>query len=373
MNLRRSLLSPVLAGTALVLLALPVRADPSFAEVAAAVNAKTVKLFGSGGFQGLAAYGSGFLISEDGYILTVASYILDTRDLRVHLADGRRYSQVKVVAVEPVLDLAVVKIDGVDNLPYFDVIEAAKKPLAEPGTGILAFSNIYEIATRSEPLSVQRGYIAAFSRLQGNKGVFTAPFTGDVYFVDAITNNPGAAGGPVTTRKGELLGIIGKEVKNQLSATWVNYAIPVQANGRGKRKGNDVLVSLTDMLTTILIKKEPYEATEPTKKVAVKQSYSGIVLVPDVLERTPPYVEDVEPGSPAAQSGLRPDDLVVYVDGLQVISIKTFKEVVDFAPPGTELVLEVQRGNKFETVKIKLAKLPDDKKVDDKKPIVKEP
>src|SRR5438067_13387330 len=106
MTVRRSIPCPTVAGAALVLLALPVRADPAFAEVAAAVNAKTVKLFGSGGFQGLAAYGSGFLVSDDGYILTVASYILDTRDLRVHLADGRRYSPVQGVAVEPAPGLA---------------------------------------------------------------------------------------------------------------------------------------------------------------------------------------------------------------------------------------------------------------------------
>jgi serine protease Do len=82
------------------------------------------------------------------------------------------------------------------------------------------------------------------------------------------------------------------------------------------------------------------------------------VLVPNVLERTPPYVEDVDPGSPAALAGLKPDDLIVYVDGIQVISIEAFNNIVDYCPPGTELTLEVQRGNKLETIKVRLMKRP---------------
>src|SRR6266567_2210235 len=66
---------------------IPVRAEQSFAETAKDVNQKLVKLFGSGGFQRLASYGTGVVISPDGYVLTVASHILDTQDLRVHTYD----------------------------------------------------------------------------------------------------------------------------------------------------------------------------------------------------------------------------------------------------------------------------------------------
>src|SRR3954454_10833862 len=90
---------------ALILFALPARADESFAGVAGEVNTKLVKLFGSGGFRGLVSYGTGVVVSPDGYILTVASHLLDTQDLRVHLYDGLRY-HAKVVVVEPELDVA---------------------------------------------------------------------------------------------------------------------------------------------------------------------------------------------------------------------------------------------------------------------------
>src|SRR6266496_4451910 len=69
-----------LAVMAACLWAAPARADESFAEVAQSINNKMVKLFGSGGFRGLAHYGTGILVTSDGYILTVAAPMLDTRE-----------------------------------------------------------------------------------------------------------------------------------------------------------------------------------------------------------------------------------------------------------------------------------------------------
>src|SRR5947209_12431007 len=143
----------LLAVAAFLLPAAPARADESFADVAQEVNQKLVKLFGSGGFKGLVSYGTGVLVSPDGYILTIASPMLDTQDLRVHLYDGRRF-HAKVIVVEPELDVALVKIDKAGDLPYFDMAQAAQRPLVANGTGVLAFSNLFEVATRDEPVSV---------------------------------------------------------------------------------------------------------------------------------------------------------------------------------------------------------------------------
>src|SRR5260221_194208 len=83
--------------------------DP-FKDTAAEVNKKMVKVYGSGGFRGLPAYGTGILISPKGHILTSANHLLDTQDLRVHLGDGTRY-HAKVVVIEPVLDAAIIRLD----------------------------------------------------------------------------------------------------------------------------------------------------------------------------------------------------------------------------------------------------------------------
>jgi serine protease Do len=342
-----------------VLVANSAIADDSFAGVAEQVNSKLVKLFGAGGVRGLASYGTGALVSPDGYILTVQSHILDTQDLVVHIADGTRY-HARVVAVEPELDVALLKIGGEkekieEPLPYFDVIDSAKRPLAEPGTGVLAFSNLYQIATRDDPLSVQRGVISAFSKLYGKAGFFDTPYTGSVYVIDAVTNNPGAAGGVITTRKGELLGLIGKELRNELTQTWINYAVPIGAKiDVPLGDGHTVTVSIPDLVE----KKEKYQPPKSNRDKGKGGGFTGIILVANPVEHTPPYVEEVIPNSPAAKAGLKPDDLIVYVDGLPVATIQSFKDVLERYRPGVELKLEVRRGDRLTTVPLTLTELP---------------
>jgi serine protease Do len=311
--------------------------EPTLAGVAEDANRKMVKLFGSGGFRGLNSYGTGILVSPDGYVLTVASPLLDTPDLIVHLFDGRRLSA-KTIVAEPELDAALVKIDKVDDLPFFDLRKAAKAPPAQPGEWVLAFSNQFQIATREEPMSVQHGVIAAYSKLHGRRGIFDAPYTGEVYILDAITNNPGAGGGALTTHRGELLGLIGKELRNSLSDTWINYAVPIQMLAGFVEKG---------------IKGEYKPITRP-KSASGPKGYHGIILVPDVVERTPPYVEDTEAASPAEKAGLKPDDLIVYVDGEKIVSIKELRDVLEKGRPGTVFKLEVRRGDKLTTIDLKL-------------------
>lgn len=352
-------------------------ADP-FADVVKASNRKLVKLFGAGGFSRLNNYGTGILVSKDGHILTVASQLLDTSDLVVHLYDGQRL-RAQVLATEPELDAALVKIrldgkkpdepNGLD-LDHFDFFEAAKRPPAQPGDWVLALSNTFEIALRDEPLSVQRGVVSAYTKMAGRRGVFEFPYTGDVYVVDAITNNPGAAGGALVTRKGELLGVIGREIKNVQSDTWMNYAIPLAAktdikfrefvkdkDGRDVEQEKTVTVSMPEFVKLAMEGK--YKAVTRAKVVAGTGGFHGIVFVPNVLERTPAYIEDVIPGSPAEKAGLRPDDLVSFVDGEPVVSIKAFNEFVGKnTRAGTVIRLEVRRGESLQTVELTLAAQP---------------
>jgi serine protease Do len=336
-------------------------ADDSFAKVAEEVNLKLVKLFGTGGFKGLASYGTGVIVSKDGYVLTVNSHILDTRDLRVHMPDGTRYTA-KVVAREPVLDVALVQIEAgkraLEIEHYFDVVAAAKRPVLEPGTHVLAFSNQFQIATREEPMSIQRGVVAAYAKLAGRIGIFEAAYRGNVYVVDAITNNPGAGGGVLTTRKGELVAMIGKELRNELTNTWVNYALPFNASVEATDKeGRKIQVTILDLVT----KKDKYKPAPEAPKVA-NLVYHGMVLVPNVVERTPPYIEEVIVGSPADRAKLKADDLIVYVDGLPVQDINAFNTILANYSPRSEIKLEIQRGDKLLTVPLTLERPAEKKK-----------
>jgi serine protease Do len=351
---------PRLAVAALVVCTLvaALAAQESFTNTAAQVNKKMVKLYGAGGIKGMPAYGSGILVSADGHILTVNNHILDTPDLRAHLADGRMM-HAKVVAREPELDAALLKIEEeVENLPFFDIAKAVKQPMAETGDWILCHSNEFQIATRAEPMSVQRGTIMAVAALRARRGIFDPPFSGEAYFLDTIACNPGAAGGVLTNRKGELLGILGRELKSSLSETWVNYAIPIQTRIDIVREDGSKARVDYDIFVREGIEKK-YKASDRKKSGKEgKGGYHGIVLVPNTVSVTPPYIEEVVPGSPAAKAKLQPDDLIVYVDGELVLSIKAFRDVVSHTAPGMVMQLEVQRGMQLKTFKLTLEDYP---------------
>jgi serine protease Do len=344
-----------LALSAFVMALGPAAAQESMTPVAREVNRKMVKLFGAGGFKGLPSYGTGILVSPKGYILTANNHILNTVDLRVHLYDGR-FFHAKVVAKEPDLDVALVKLEEkIDNLPYFDFATEADRALAPVGTWIMALSNQFQVATRNEPMSVQHGVIAAYTDLRGRRGVFEAPFQGKVYFLNVIACNPGAAGGIVTDRKGHLLGIIGRELKNKLSDTWINYAVPIQSRTEIIRDGKTVNVSMADFVKEAMEGK--YKQGKKKEVVKGGGGYHGLILVPNVVTVTPPYVDTVSPDSPAAQAGIRQDDLIVYIDGELVSSIKDFRSIMEIYHPGDELRIDVQRSGRLETVTLKLGKL----------------
>lgn len=270
---------------------------PSFADVADAVQPKIVKIYGAGGLRGLEAYQSGFLISADGHLLTAWSYVLDSDVVTVTLSDGRKF-EAELVGADPRTEIAVLKIDA-EDLPYFELEGAQAAPR---GTRVLAFSNLFGVATGNEAASVLHGLVAARTSLHARRGAYATPYRGSVYVLDAITNNPGAAGGALTNRAGELLGMLGKELRNSFNNTWLNYAIPIGE-----------LASTVEGIRAGKVPSEPDEASsKPSHPFALDAV--GIVLVPDVLERTPPFIDAVRSGSPAAAAGLRSDDLVILIN-----------------------------------------------------------
>jgi S1-C subfamily serine protease len=335
------------AAVALAMLAIAprVRAAESLAATIDAVQAKIVKIYGAGGVRGLEAYQSGFLISESGHVLTAWSYVLDTDYITATLDDGRRF-EAKLVSFDPRLEVAVLKIEATE-LPHFDL--AAAVP-GEVGTRVLAFSNLFGVATGDEAASVQHGVIAVKTRLDARRGVFETPYHGSVYVLDAMTNNPGAAGGALVNDEGELLGMLGKELRSAQNNIWLNYAMPIDE----LRASVEAIVAGRD---------RPAEQTPQDRPDHPADLASlGLVLVPDVLERTPPYVDLVRSGSPAAVSGLKPDDLVVYLGENIVQSCKNLREELARLERDAELRVVVMRGQELVEVVIKPVGAPEENK-----------
>lgn len=301
------------------------------------VQPKVVKLFGAGGLKNLAAYGTGFLVSAEGHIVTVWSHLLHNDVVTVVLSDGRKFFG-KVIGADSSKDVAVLKIDA-DNLPYFDLNEVRA---AGPGSRVLAFSNMFKVATGDEYLSVQQGVIAASTMLKARKGRYQAPYKGEVYVVDAVTNNPGSAGGVLTTREGKLLGMIGRELINEETNTWFNYCVPI----------SQVKISIDNIIAGTFKREDPLHADTPSGQVNLLEM--GIVLVPDVVYRTPAYIDAVVSGSQAAELKLQPDDIIVFANGELVPSIRALHEMLSRVAAGDDLKLVVRRGDSLQNVTLRI-------------------
>lgn len=302
-------------------------------EAIDSVLPRVVKIFGAGGLRNLEAYGTGFLVSAEGHIVTVWSHLLDTESVTVVLDDGRRF-QAETLGFEPTLELAVLKIDA-ERLPYFSLDEIAQ---AGPGTRVLAFSNMFQVAVGDEPVSVVHGVIAAVGPLAARRGRYEVAYSGTVYIVDAVTNNSGAAGGVLTTRDGRLLGMIGRQLQNADSNTWMNYAIPA----------SELVETIRQIQTGDFSRNRDDESF--SREPGFTAADFGIVLVPDVVERTPAYIDAVVPDSAAEAVALRPDDLIVFANGRLVPSCRALEAELARLQPADDLTLVVRRGGALVTV-----------------------
>src|SRR3954468_3307341 len=311
----------------------------SFAEVARQVQPKVVKIYGAGGVRGLEHYQSGILISDKGHVLTVSSYVLDSDEVTVVLDDGRRYTA-QQLAADPLTDIAVLKFDSSgDEIPHFDLSAATA---VEPGTRVLAFSNLFGIAAGDEPVSMLHGVVSAVAPLEARRGSFTTNFHGNVYVVDASANNPGAAGGALTDSKGRLIGMLGKELRSNLTDSWLSYALPVRA----------FAPTVEDILAGRFTPAELKEVDRPTNPLSL--AALGIVLVPDVVPRTPPYIDRVVPNSPAASAGLRPDDLLVMIDSQVASSCRQAVQLIERLEHDATVRVGILRGEQFLEVTLKV-------------------
>jgi S1-C subfamily serine protease len=331
-SVRAKLLSGCLSLAALTVSALwlspPACAQSSFVQTIDEVQPKIVKIFGAGGLRGLEAYQSGFLISGEGHILTVWSYVLDSDVVTVYLNDGRKF-QAETVGMDPRTEIAVLKIDAT-SLPHFNLDESVT---LDAGARVLAFSNLYGVAFGNEAASVLKGAVAAKTDLAARRGAYETNYRGTAYVLDAMTNNPGAAGGALTDRRGRLAGLLGKELRSSLTNLWLDYAIPIGE-----------IATPVEQIIAGKFRPTPRDESVKKPKEAHTLALLGINLVTDFLPKTPPFVESVKSGSPAAKAGVRTDDLILFVNDRVVPSCKQLADELSFVDRLDPVKLTIQRG-----------------------------
>jgi serine protease Do len=177
--------------------------------------------------------------------------------------------------------------------------------------------------------------ISAKAPLDARRGAHVTNYHGEVYIVDAAANNPGAAGGALTDSQGRLLGMLGKELRSGLTGTWLNYAMPVSA----------FETTVEEILAGRFTPAELSEADRPDNPLSL--AALGIILVPDVVTRTPPYLDRVVADSPAAKAGLRSNDLLVMIDSQVATSCRQAVNLIERLESDAKVRISVLRGEEF--------------------------
>ncbi|MFN7889214.1 MAG: S1C family serine protease [Pirellula sp.] len=299
------------------------------------VQEKVVKLFGAGGAKGLESYQSGVLVGSDGYILTSWSTVLDVTSVRVVAYDGRRLNAT-VVGVDPPNEMALLKVDDA-GLSGFELDTSIA---TRPGQRVFGVSNLFGIATGNEYCSVQKGVVMAIAPLTQRRGKTKSLYQGKVYVLDVMTNNPGAAGGALIDIQGRLIGILGKEIRDEQAGIWLNYALPldvVQASMDRILKGNT-----SADLESIKTVDKPHRLAD-----------LGLTLIPDVLAKTPAFVDQVRKGSIADRSGIQTNDLILLANEQRIDSRKSFERVLSTLNRADSFELLVQRGQELIRIQVR--------------------
>jgi serine protease Do len=272
--------------------------------------------------------GSGVIIRADGTILTNNHVIQGADEIRVTLADKRTFDA-KLVGTDPKSDLAVLKLQNAPRdltpLPFGD------SDKLRTGEVVLAIGDPFGVGQ-----SVSMGIVSAKGR--ANMGIVDYE---DFIQTDAAIN-PGNSGGALVNLKGQLIGINTAILSRSGGYQGIGFAIPssmVQSiMGSLIEEGKVVRGWLGVMIQDL---------TPELAKALEINATSGVL------------VSEIMPGTPAAKAGLKPQDVIVEVDGKKMTSSAQLRREVAAHRPGSKLPMKVLRDGDEEIVSVELGTLPE--------------
>lgn len=277
--------------------------------------------------------GSGFILSNDGLILTNAHVVDQADQVTVILKDGRSLNG-RVLGEDTLTDVAVIKVDA-SNLP---TVQFGNSETLRPGEWAIAIGNPLGLDN-----TVTAGIISATGRTSGDIGV-TDKRVGFIQTDAAI--NPGNSGGPLLNQYGDVIGmntaIIG-------GAQGLGFAIPINTARRIATqiisKGQVSHPYLGIRMTTL----------SPELKQRLNQDRSSRIQVQD---DSGVLVFEVLPNSPASRSGLLPGDVIKKINGQPIFKASQVQQKVDETEIGGNLQVEIRRANRPGIINIRTAALP---------------
>ncbi|WP_019142325.1 Do family serine endopeptidase [Noviherbaspirillum massiliense] len=272
----------------------------------------------------VASLGSGFLISQDGYILTNAHVIANTDEVRVRLTNKRDY-KAKVIGADPYTDVALLKIDAT-GLPVVKIGDPNK---LEPGEWVAAIGAPFGFDN-----SVTVGVVSAKGRM--------LPSGSYVPFIQTdVAVNPGNSGGPLFSTRGEVIGINSQIYSQTGGYMGISFAIPI-----------DIAMDISKQL------RESGKVVRGYIGVQLQELSYDIATSLGLKEARGALVAAVQRGGPAAKAGIEPGDVIRGIGGQPVETLADLARVVGSTKPGTTVDAEVWRKGEKRSVKMTVATLP---------------
>ena len=271
--------------------------------------------------------GSGVIVTNEGHIITNSHVVSDGEgnqvdQIEVQLSDGRT-SKARLIGSDSQMDIAVLKIDN----PGVKPLKLADSDSVQPGDFVVAIGN---------PFGLQETVTDGIISWKGQPN--STDFRGDLLQTNAAIN-PGNSGGPLINLRGEVVGINEQIVSSSGGSQGIGFAIPsnaVRAVLEGVLRHGRVIRGYLG-----IVSRAPQSAQSPTDN-------EGVV------------VDQVMPGSPAAQARLQPGDVVRKFNGRDVQNITALRKMVSQSELDKNVELEVLRDGKPLNVTTQIKEQPED-------------
>ena len=282
------------------------------------------------GEQRIRGQGSGFIIREDGIVLTNAHVIDGADEVVVKLIDKREF-KAKVLGADKATDVAVLRIEG-RNLPTVKIGSSANTRVGE---WVLAIGSPFGFEN-----SATAGIISAKSR--------SLPDDSYVPFIQTdVAVNPGNSGGPLFNMAGEVVGINSQIYSRSGGYQGLSFAIPIdvamsvqeQIVKHGKVQRGRLGITIQDVNQSLA---ESFKLDKPAGAL----------------------VASIENDSPAAKAGLEPGDVILSVNGKEIVSSNELPPLVAAIRPGETAKLQVWRKGASREVSVKVGGQKDEKATD---------
>ncbi|MBQ9732470.1 MAG: Do family serine endopeptidase [Alphaproteobacteria bacterium] len=264
--------------------------------------------------------GSGFIISEDGYIVTNAHVIDKAQEIMVTLADGQIMSA-KVIGMDSKTDLAMIKIETMQPLK---TVKLGDSDAIRVGDWIIAIGNPFGLGG-----SVTAGIVSAKSR-DIDAGAY------DNFIQTDASINQGSSGGPMFNLNGEVIGINSAIYSTTGGNIGIGFATPI---------------NLAKFVIAELQSKGKVERGWLGLKIQAQSLEDGIVI------------SSITPDSPAAESGLEAGDIILALNNELLSNPKEFSRQIAETPISSTVELKIKRNNYEFTKNLTVAAMPEISKV----------